>query len=55
LEGLKRGPISLRTREIAVQIGVTMVVLLLMGFAFWNDLSRYWSSPVDFQRDLIAA
>jgi regulator of sigma E protease len=49
LEGLKRGPLSLRTREIAMQIGVTMV-FLLMGFAFWNDLSRYWSTFVDWLR-----
>ena len=50
LEGVKRSPLSLRTREIAMQIGVTMV-LLLMGFAFWNDLSRYWSSFVEWLRD----
>lgn len=49
LEGIKRSPLSLRTREIAMQIGVTMVVLL-MGFAFWNDLSRYWSSFVEWLR-----
>ncbi len=54
MEGIKRGPLSLRTREIAMQIGVTMVVLL-MGFAFWNDLSRYWSSLVDFLRSLLTA
>jgi regulator of sigma E protease len=49
LEGIKRAPLSLRTREIAMQIGVTMVIML-MGFAFWNDLSRYWSSFVDWLR-----
>jgi len=49
LEGIKRSPLSLRTREIAMQIGVTMV-MLLMGFAFWNDLSRYWSSVVGWLR-----
>jgi len=49
LEGIKRAPLSLRTREIAMQIGVTMV-MLLMGFAFWNDISRYWSSVVGWLR-----
>jgi regulator of sigma E protease len=50
LEGIKRAPLSLRTREIAMQIGVTMVVAL-MGFAFWNDLSRYWSTVVNWLRE----
>jgi len=50
LEGIKRSPLSPRTREIAMQIGVTMVVFL-MAFAFWNDLSRHWSSFVDWIRD----
>ena len=49
VEGARRRPLSLRAREIAMQIGVTMV-LLLMGFAFWNDLSRYWSRVVDWLR-----
>jgi regulator of sigma E protease len=47
IEGVRRKPLSLRAREIAMQIGVTMVVLL-MGFAFWNDVSRYWSRVVDW-------
>jgi len=45
IEGVKRQPVSLRTREIVQQIGVTVLVML-MGFAFWNDLSRHWSSFV---------
>jgi len=45
IEGVKRSPVSLRTREIVQQIGVTVLVTL-MGFAFWNDLSRHWSSFV---------
>jgi regulator of sigma E protease len=49
LEGVKRAPLSMRTREIAMQIGVTMVVAL-MGFAFWNDLSRYWSTFLGWLR-----
>jgi regulator of sigma E protease len=47
IEGLRRGPISLRTREIVQQIGFT-VLLLIMGLAFWNDLSRQWVRLVDW-------
>ncbi len=50
IEGIKRSPVSLRTREIAQQIGLTMLILL-MGLAFWNDLARHWGSFVDFLRD----
>jgi len=42
VEGIRRAPLSLRTREIFQQIGFTVLVLL-MGLAFWNDLSRHWS------------
>ena len=47
IEGIKRSPVSLRTREIFQQIGFTILVLL-MGLAFWNDLSRHWSRLVDW-------
>ncbi|MEE8580311.1 MAG: RIP metalloprotease RseP [Myxococcota bacterium] len=50
IEGVKRAPISLRTREIVQQIGVTMI-LMLMGLAFWNDISRNWSKFVEWLRD----
>ena len=36
VEGVRRAPLSLRTREIVQQLGLT-VLLLLMGLAFWND------------------
>jgi regulator of sigma E protease len=42
VEGIRRAPLSLRTREIFQQIGFTVLVLL-MGLAFWNDLSRHWA------------
>ncbi|MCZ6464794.1 MAG: RIP metalloprotease RseP [Proteobacteria bacterium] len=45
VEGVKRAPISLRTREIVQQVGLTMI-LMLMGLAFWNDISRNWSKFV---------
>jgi regulator of sigma E protease len=43
IEGIKRSPISQRTREAALQVGVAMIVVL-MGFAFWNDISRLVSN-----------
>ena len=44
LEGVRRGPLSLRTREIVQQLGLA-VLLLLIGLAFWNDLDvpQQWS------------
>jgi regulator of sigma E protease len=48
-EGIKRGPLSLRTKELFQTVGV-MALLLLMGFAFWNDLSRFWGTFVDYLR-----
>ena len=49
VEGIKRAPLSLRTREIFQQIGLTFLVLL-MGLAFWNDISRNWSNVLDWLR-----
>jgi regulator of sigma E protease len=47
VEGIKRSPLSLRTKLAVQQIGITVLVLL-MGLAFWNDLSRLWSKVVDW-------
>jgi len=47
IEGIRRAPLSIRTREIAQQIGFTFL-MLLMGFAFWNDLSRQWTRLLDW-------
>ena len=47
VEGIRRAPLSLRTREVFQQIGFT-VLLMLMGLAFWNDLSRHWSRLLDW-------
>jgi regulator of sigma E protease len=49
IEGVKRSPVSLRTREIAQQVGLTALVLL-MGFALWNDLSRRWDDWIEWMR-----
>jgi regulator of sigma E protease len=51
VEGIKRSPLSLRTREIVQQVGL-VVLLLLMGMAFWNDFSRNWSSFVEWIKEL---
>jgi len=49
VEKLKRGPLSLRTKEVVQQIGLTVLVLL-MGVAFWNDLSRFGEKFLDWLR-----
>ena len=41
IEGIKRSPLSIRSREIATSIGFGLLVLL-MGRAFWNDLTPTW-------------
>ena len=46
LEGLKGSQLSLRSREIAAQIGVAVLVVL-MGMAIWNDVSREWARFVE--------
>jgi len=47
VESARRGPLSLRTREIVQQVGFTVLVLI-MGLAFWNDLSRQWMRLLDW-------
>lgn len=47
IEGVKRSPISLRSRELVQQTGL-FVLVLLMGLAFWNDLSRHWNQFVEW-------
>jgi regulator of sigma E protease len=51
-EAVKGSSLSLRAREAAQQVGLSLL-LLLMGFAFWNDLSRYWSKILGFFQDLV--
>jgi regulator of sigma E protease len=43
LEGVRRGPLPQRVLEVVQSLGLFLLVGL-MGFAFWNDVSRYWSS-----------
>ncbi|MFA5624271.1 MAG: RIP metalloprotease RseP [Bradymonadales bacterium] len=42
VEAIKRGPLSMRTRQIIAYIGLAMV-LLLMLLAFKNDFERMWN------------
>ena len=49
VEAVKRGPLSMRTREFVQQIGLVFL-MMLMGLAFWNDISRHWSTFVDWLR-----
>jgi regulator of sigma E protease len=51
IEGVKRGPISVRKKEFAQQVGLTML-LLLIGVAFYNDIARSWDQIVGFLRDV---
>lgn len=41
IEGIKRSPLSIRSREIATSVGFGLL-MLLMGRAFWNDLTPTW-------------
>jgi regulator of sigma E protease len=47
IEGIKRSPLSMRARELASSVGFAVLVLL-MGRAFWNDLTPFWSRFVDW-------
>jgi regulator of sigma E protease len=51
LEGIKRGPLPRRALEWVQQVGLVLLVGL-MGFAFWNDVSRYWASFFEWLKSL---
>lgn len=42
VEAIKRGPLSMRTRQIIAYVGLALVALLIM-LAFKNDLERMWN------------
>jgi regulator of sigma E protease len=46
IEAVKRKPVSLRVREIAGLVGLSLLILLMI-FAFKNDIERYWKDIVD--------
>lgn len=47
LEALKRGPLSLRTRQIAAYVGLVCIILLMI-LAFKNDIERNWYRVVEY-------
>lgn len=47
LEAIKRGPLSLRTRQIAAYLGFAFI-LFMMILAFKNDIERQWDNISDF-------
>ncbi len=51
LEGLSRRPLSLRVREVASLVGMS-VLLLLMLIAFKNDVTRRWDVIVGQLREI---
>ncbi|MBQ9739822.1 MAG: site-2 protease family protein, partial [Kiritimatiellae bacterium] len=42
LEAIKRGPISMRARQIIAYVGLAMVAMLIL-LAFKNDIERMWN------------
>ncbi|MBI2370384.1 MAG: RIP metalloprotease RseP [Deltaproteobacteria bacterium] len=42
IESIKGKPLSVRKREMAQQIGLSLLILL-MGMAFYNDIRRFWN------------
>jgi regulator of sigma E protease len=51
-EAVRGAPVSMRAREIAQTVGLSLIIML-MGFAFWNDISRNWSGIVGFFERLL--
>jgi regulator of sigma E protease len=49
VESIKRSPLSLRTRELVQQVGVTALIML-MALAFWNDLARKFQVFLEWVR-----
>ena len=47
IEGVKRSPISVQTREWVYQFGF-IIIVMMMGLAFWNDLSGQWFKFVEW-------
>lgn len=52
LEGIRRKPLSIRTREIASLVGMSVLVLLMM-LAFKNDVARKWDTIKAHAKELV--
>lgn len=50
LEGLKRGPLSFRTRQIATYVGFSLIIMLIV-IAFKNDIERSWDNIAAYVND----
>ena len=42
VEAIKRGPLTMRTRQIIAYVGLAMVILIML-LAFKNDIERMWN------------
>ncbi len=51
-EMVRGSPLPNRAREMAQAVGLSLI-MVLMGFAFWNDISRNWEGIVGFFRGLV--
>ena len=53
LEAIRRRPISLRAREVASLVGVSVLVVLML-IAFKNDVERRWDVIVGQLREIFS-
>ena len=51
-ESVRGGPLPDGARDLAQAVGLSLIVVL-MGFAFWNDISRSWEGIVGFLKGLV--
>jgi regulator of sigma E protease len=51
-EAISGGPLGQRSREVAQALGLSFI-LVLMGFAFWNDIARNWQRIAHFFQELL--
>jgi regulator of sigma E protease len=53
-EGIRRKPLSIRTREIASLVGMSVLMLLMM-LAFKNDVARKWDTIKAQAKELVSS
>jgi regulator of sigma E protease len=51
-EAVRGGPLPDGARDFAQAVGLSLIVLI-MGFAFWNDISRNWAGILGFLKGLV--
>ena len=47
IEAVKRGPISVRARQVANYVGLVFIIMIFV-LVFKNDIERYWSNFAEF-------